>query len=124
LEKEAEHALQLYTFDIQVEKAGVFAEKKQRQKGKESAKQQKQRIQAALMQKGFTQDVIAAALATLTWQQEDTEQMALHHQGEKLLRKHSRTYQGFELKQKIKEGLYRKGFQLDAIEAFLQEVLE
>ncbi|MGV2620453.1 UNVERIFIED_CONTAM: recombination regulator RecX [Halobacillus marinus] len=120
----AEAALEYYTFDKQYEKAMKFAEKKQNHDGRKSHRQQIQNIQQTLMQKGFTGDVIQEVLANLPDEkQEDSEWEAVVYQGEKLKRKFA-SKEGYERKQKIKAGLYRKGFPFDLIDRFLDEHLE
>ncbi|WLV25426.1 recombination regulator RecX [Aciduricibacillus chroicocephali] len=118
----AEEALKFYSFEDEREKAVKFAQKKVRQPKQESSLQLKQRIQASLMQKGFSQGAIKEALNELSdIRDENDEQAALSRQGEKLLRKHGRAYEGYELRQKVTEALYRKGFSFDSIRAYLDE---
>ncbi|MCA0971822.1 recombination regulator RecX [Halobacillus litoralis] len=122
---QAEEALQYYPFDRQLEKASKFAEKKMRQDSRKSRKQQIQSVQQTLMQKGFSGDVIQEALASLPEEEEnDSEWEAVVYQGEKLVRKYERKTEGYELKQKVKAGLYRKGFPFDLIDRFLEEYVD
>ncbi|MFG6120707.1 recombination regulator RecX [Thalassobacillus sp. B23F22_16] len=118
----AEEALTNYSFEDQYEKAMKFAEKKLRSGGKKSFRQQVQNLQQTLMQKGFTKDVVQEVIANLPEQEEeDAEWQAVVYQGEKVLRKYERKAEGFELKQKVKGALYRKGFQIDEIQRFIEE---
>lgn len=120
-----DEALELYTFDDELEKAVKFVLKKSRSLARESSFQQKQRIQTSLMQKGFSQSAIKEALGTLAEERnEDDEHAALAEQAEKLMRKHSRKYEGYQLKQKVTEGLHRKGFPFDLIRSHLDEVIK
>ena len=119
-----DQALSLYTFDLQLEKAVKLAEKKQRSGKQESHKMLVQRIGANLMQKGFASDVVKEALAAVKEESDgDAEMEALANQGDRLIRRHERTLEGFSLKQKVKEGLYRKGFPMDAINDYLEQAL-
>ncbi|MFG6117487.1 recombination regulator RecX [Halobacillus sp. MO56] len=121
----AEEALTHYPFEAQYEKAMKFAKKKLRSDGKKSFRQQVQNLQQTLMQKGFTNDVIQEVIANLPQQEEeDAEWQAVVYQGEKVLRKYERKAEGFELKQKVKSALYRKGFQIDEIQRFIEEYME
>ncbi|MBV7389884.1 recombination regulator RecX [Enterococcus alishanensis] len=74
-----------------------------------------------LLQKGFSGDVIDFAIAELDFSDViEQESEALINQGEKLWRSNQR----FELskrKQKVKQSLYQKGFQLDQIDTFIRE---
>ncbi|MFD1020615.1 recombination regulator RecX [Thalassobacillus hwangdonensis] len=121
----AEEALTFYTFDKQYEKAMKFAEKKMRHGGRKSYRQQIQNLQQTLMQKGFKNDVIQEVVANLESDQgEDEEWQAVVYQGEKILQKYARKAEGYELKHKVKGALYRKGFDFDAIDRFLEEYVE
>lgn len=122
----AEEALEFYPFDKQIEKAKKFAEKKMRNDSKKSYRQQIQSVQQTLMQKGFKGDVIKEVIANLPEEEEDddSEWEAVVYQGEKLLRKFERKAEGYELKQKVKSGLYRKGFPFDLIDRFIEEYCE
>ncbi|WP_345242956.1 recombination regulator RecX [Pontibacillus salipaludis] len=119
---EAEDALQHYPYEDQVEKASKWVEKKLRLDGKKSFKQQIQKVQQTLMQKGFPQDVIKVAMEDVKEEKDnDAEWEAVVHQGEKALRKYASKAEGYELKHKIKGALYRKGFPFELIEQFLEE---
>lgn len=118
----ADEAVEHYPYEAQFEKVTKWIEKKLNQGKKDSFRKQVQQLQATLMQKGFTQDVIKDALAEIADEKdEDAEWDALISQGEKLLRKHEAKLEGRALNNKVKEALYRKGFQLDQINRFLEE---
>src|SRR5699024_5186008 len=104
------------------EKALNWVQKKLRSSKKDSLQKQQQKIQATLMQKGFTQDVIQEVMAEIK-QEKDTEQKqeALQHHGIKLIRKHHRTLSGSGLIKKMKEGFYSQGFQMYKINDFIEE---
>nr|WP_163529363.1 recombination regulator RecX [Halobacillus ihumii] len=121
----AEEALEFFPFEKQVEKALKFARKKIASEKKKSQRQLIQTIQQNLMQKGFQSDAIKEVFEQLPEEEgEDTEWEAIVYQGEKLLRKFERKAEGFELKQKVKTGLYRKGFSFDLIEQFIEEKIQ
>ncbi|QAS51859.1 recombination regulator RecX [Halobacillus litoralis] len=121
----AEEAILQYSFDQQYDKALKFAEKKLKSDGRKSHRQQIQNVHQTLMQKGFQGDVIQEVLANLPEEEdEDAEWEAVVYQGEKLLRKFQSKAEGYELKQKVKSGLYRKGFTFDLIDRFIDEYVE
>lgn len=121
----ADEAITLYSFDKQYEKALKFAGKKMKNDGRKSYRQQIQNVQQTLIQKGFEGDVIQEVLVNLPEEDdENTEWEAVVYQGEKLLRKFQSKTEGYELKQKIKSGLYRKGFPFDLIDRFIEEYME
>jgi regulatory protein len=122
---QAEEALQHFSFEKQYEKAMKFAEKKMKNDGRKAFRQQLQNVQQTLMQKGYQGDVIQEVLANLPAEEnEDSEWEAAVLQGEKLLRKYQQKAEGFELKQKIKSAMYRKGFTFDIIDRFIEEYCE
>ncbi|RDW17447.1 recombination regulator RecX [Oceanobacillus chungangensis] len=121
----ANEAVQAYPYEVQFEKISKWAEKKLNLKKKESFKKQIQQLQVTLIQKGFTQDVIKDALAEIHEEKdEDEEWNAIVFQGEKLVNKHRRKFEGFELRNKVKESLYRKGFSIELINRFLDESMD
>ncbi|KGX94031.1 recombinase RecX [Pontibacillus halophilus JSM 076056 = DSM 19796] len=119
-----EDALMHYPREQEFEKALKLAHKKFRLDGRTSHREQMQKVQAALLQKGFSSDVIQDVMQELKEDQDgddDAEWQAVVHQGEKALRKYAAKAEGFELKHKIKGALYRKGFPFEQIERFLDE---
>lgn len=116
----AEKAIQAYTFDVQVERAKKIAEKRMKRKTKSSLQKQRQQAEATLHRNGFSQDVIQQVMGEFTKEPNVEEELvAIQHQGEKLYRKHRQKWEGFELEQKIKEGLYRQGFSFEHIGDFI-----
>ncbi|MDY0406876.1 hypothetical protein P5G51_017305 [Virgibacillus sp. 179-BFC.A HS] len=74
------------------------------------------------MQKGFTAEVVNDVVVNCKNNKNDNDEWeALCMQGDKLLQKYARKYDGYELHRKVKEGLYRKGFDFTAIDQFLEE---
>ncbi|WP_217589713.1 recombination regulator RecX [Lentibacillus saliphilus] len=121
----ADEAVNAYTFEVQYEKALTWMKKRLNQSGRYSFKEQLQKLHGFLLQKGFTQDVIQTVLDEANAAQNDTlEWDALCRQGEKLLRKHRQKHMGFELKTKVKQGLYRKGFPMALINRFVDEQID
>lgn len=118
----AEEAVGAYTFDIQAERAQKVAAKRMRRKGKESFQKKSQQTEATLYRNGFASDVIKHVMEEFTDEiNPDEEWTSLTHQGEKLYRRHAQKWEGFELEQKVKEGLYRQGFSFDRISHFIEE---
>lgn len=119
----ADEAIALYTYDTQFEKAMKWVNKKIGTSKKESYKKQLQQLQMTLIQKGFEQPVISDVIMQLRNQANDTDEWeALVYQGDKLLRKYEGKKFGYELKMKVKEGLYRKGFHMELINQFIDEI--
>lgn len=122
----AEQAITSYTYEMQFDKAYHNAQKKLNQRSKHSFRQQMQKLQGHLMQKGFEQAVIKDVLAEMADQKDDeAEWEALLNQGDKVLRKYKQKWSGYTLTNKVKEALYRKGFTIEQINQFLEsEVYE
>lgn len=118
-----EEAILRYDEEEQVKVASKFLQKKGKQKSNESYQMMKNRLLASLERKGFSKSIAIKA-----WEQsnlsftKDEEWSALYKEGKKALNKWQRKYDGFELKQKIKQTLYRKGFQLEDIERYIEQV--
>ncbi|KAA6473817.1 recombination regulator RecX [Bacillus swezeyi] len=116
-----QEALGSFSFSEQVETAVKHAEKVVKKGKKLSSKETKQAIEQQLIRKGFSFDVISAALLETDYENEhDAEREALHKQGEKAMRRCG--YDGsYETKMKVKQYLFRKGFSIDMIDQFLDE---
>lgn len=123
LETIANRAVDVYTYELQYDKALKWAEKRLQQTTKHSFRKRGQQIQATLMQKGFTQEVTRDIGKAIQEEKDgDAEWEALVHHGEKLLRKHQQKLTGFELRNKLKEGLFRKGFSFELIQQYVYEM--
>lgn len=115
-----QQALYLYEAEEQFQVALHTAKKSLRKFHHSSQREVQQKIQQLLMTKGFSNDISKSVLAEIDFSEiEEQENDALELQGEKLWRKNQR----FELgkrRQKVKQSLYQKGFQLDQIDAFIR----
>lgn len=121
----AEQALTDYEPEVQLEKAMKLIEKKNKTSSKKSHKQHIQYLKQTLMQKGFNSDTIQEAINQSELEEDtDEEWEAVVFQGEKLLRKYQRKDAGKGIKQKIKAGLYQKGFNFELIDRFIEEYVE
>ncbi|QHZ48218.1 recombination regulator RecX [Bacillus sp. NSP9.1] len=120
-EEHIQEALSSFTFSEQVATAVKHAEKMLKKGKKLSSKETKQAIEQHLMRKGFSIDVISAALLETDYENnDDAEREALDKQGEKAMKRCG--YDGsYETKMKVKQYLFRKGFSIDMIDQFLDE---
>ncbi|MFD2046443.1 recombination regulator RecX [Ornithinibacillus salinisoli] len=118
----ATEAITQYTYGIQYEKAEKWVDKKLRSSKKDSFRKQVQQLQSNLIQKGFTQDVVQDVTQSMQEEKNDDEEWdALVYQGEKLIRKFEKKHSGFAFRNKVKEGLFRKGFSMENINKFVEE---
>lgn len=115
-----QQALGLYSQEDQQEVALKTAMKAQKKIHGKSFKETQQKIRQTLLQKGFDGEVIDAAFAELRIEKEaDSEAAALAKEGDKLWRRHQRKPPR-ERRQKVKQSLYQKGFDLDAIQIYIE----
>lgn len=121
-ENVAQQSLSEYPWELQLENAKKWAEKKIKTSNKRSFKMELNRVKAGLIRKGFSNDIIQEVMEDISGEQDAVvEWEALVFQGEKLWRKYAKKHDGFMLKNKVKEGLYRKGFSFEGIQRFIDE---
>lgn len=117
-------SLELFTMDEQIEKCMKLITKTIPKNNKVSERQTKQKLEQTLQRKGFTWDVIQIAMEEATIEKKPSEEWkALEHHGMKAHRKYH-TLEGWEYEQKMKQTLFRKGFELDLIEKFINQIKE
>lgn len=115
---------ELFDFDTQVEVATHLAEKLVMTKySRLPLKALKMKISTHLTSKGFSYDISKIALDHLELESDqENEAELLQKELEKVLRKYSRTYDGYDLKQRVSNALARKGFDFDVINRELREI--
>lgn len=119
-ENDIQQALYLYEADEQFQVAIHTAKKALRKFHHSSQREVQQKLQQLLMTKGFSNDISKSVLAEIDFSEiEEQETDALELQGEKLWRKNQR-FEPAKRRQKVKQSLYQKGFQLDQIDAFIR----
>ena len=117
-------AIAEYPIEEQVEKAIKISEKLMRKSSKESQRLVKEKAEQLLVRKGYPFEIIQLSLKEAEMEKEDDEELeAIKYQGDKAHRKYSK-YSSFEYRQKMKQALFRKGFSMDLIEKYLEEIEE
>ncbi|GAX02154.1 recombination regulator RecX [Secundilactobacillus silagei] len=113
-----------YQLDEQLERLDELVKKLQRQYQKLTPKIQRQKVQQRLVAKGFSFDSVGQALAETNFEMdEETELDLLSAQAEKLWRRyHTKPMRERQLK--IRQALYRKGFNGDLISKWLERKAE
>ncbi|MDP4170972.1 MAG: recombination regulator RecX [Bacillota bacterium] len=113
-------ALELYPFEMQVEKALKLCSKYSKKNTNESKRLLNQKLESMLMRKGYPYEVINLAVneAEQAEGEKNDEWDALVFQAEKAHRKYSK-YSGYEYRQKMKQALFSKGFSIELIERVL-----
>lgn len=117
----ANEALRQLTFDHQVDQALKFVKKRLNRSNNNSFRKQLDQARAALMRNGYESEVIGIAIDEVADQQDsDEEWKAIEYHGLRLERRHKGKFSEGDLRQKIKEGLYRQGFSLGLIHKYLE----
>ena len=114
-------ALEQYSFDDQEEVAMKVAEKALRKYKSKSHKEQINKVRQHLFAKGYSGDLINLVMSNLEVEKdEDDEWETLVREGDKLWRKHQRLDK-VKKKQKMRQSLFQKGYDFDAINRFIEE---
>lgn len=119
----ASDAIKAFTYEQQLEKVVDTANKEMEKRSNKSSRQRLQQIQSKLIRQGFGQDVIQDMLQNIeVIVDEDDEKNALHKQAEKISKRLRRKYTGHEFNQHLKRNLYGKGFSIDLINEYINEL--
>lgn len=114
-------ALDHYPYTDQLNVAFAVAEKAARKYRRSSHSEQVQKTRQYLMTKGFETEIINETLASLALEKdEENEQDVLTAQGDKLWRKNQR-FKGRQRRDKVSQGLFRKGFSFDLINEYIAQ---
>ncbi|GKU85241.1 recombination regulator RecX [Niallia sp. NCCP-28] len=117
-------SIQKISYEEQLASAKKIAAKLVGSNKKESKRMLGQKIEQTLRRKGHSSSIIQEIKIELAEVNETMEESeALRIQGEKAKRKYSK-YEGFEYKQKMKQYLYRKGFTVELIDQYFEEIVE
>ena len=113
----------IYDEEKQIDVAYKLAEKTNRTYGQRlTLKQLKDKIIQNLMNKGFTYSISSIALESLELEtDEENETQLLYTALEKVAKRYSKNYEGYERKQKVTQVLARKGFSYDDISSALRD---
>jgi len=99
----------------------ALAQKKADQESRKTPSQVKQKVQEFLLRKGYGFSVIQEVLGKIELKRdEDDWSQMIELQGDKVWRKYSQKFTGYELHMRIKQALYQKGFPSDIIEQFIE----
>ncbi|KMK74948.1 recombination regulator RecX [Alkalihalobacillus pseudalcaliphilus] len=119
-----EVALLEYSLDEEIDKLQQWLQK-QKPSERESVAIFRQKQQQKLQLKGFQQSAITQAYSGIELEEQDGQEwLALQYQAEKMKKKYLMKYNTFEYEQKIKQGLFRKGFAIEDINRWLEKEKE
>lgn len=117
-----EQALAIYSEEDQLGNALKLAEKTIQANQKLPPAQVKQKIQGALLRKGFSYDQVSDVLNRVTIERDEEEWQAITKSiGEKAWRRYSSKFSDYELEQRVKQSMYQKGIPFDQIDWFLEQ---
>lgn len=124
-EQEIFQALEEYPVDQQIENIQQLSEKYIRTKKNIPFKMLKNKLFEHLLVKGYDSDLIKQEMTQLDFAyNEEHQDDLLIKAAEKLVRTRQKKYSGYDLRNKVKEGLYRKGFDFEAINYWLEDQAE
>lgn len=117
-----QEVVEAFSEEEQLSMAMELAEKKVRQEQRKTPSQIKQKVQEFLVRKGYSFSIVQQVLETIVIQPEEDEWTSLIDlQGEKVWRKYSQKYEGYELRMRVKQALYQKGFPAEVIEQYIEK---
>ncbi|HJF53990.1 MAG TPA: recombination regulator RecX [Limosilactobacillus coleohominis] len=116
-------ALEQFTDEKQLENATKLTQKLFRRYQSQPTRRQEEKVRQGLMTNGYRSDIFNQIQEAVE-PEADAEQQneLLDRQATKLLRRYQK-YQGYERQMKLKQALYRKGFDLDDINDWVMEHL-
>ncbi len=114
-------AIDQFPFAAQLETAQKLCRKLTSRKSRDSERILKQKIEQMLIRKGFDYTIISEAVSETAGMEKNDEMEALRYQAQKLHRKYEGE-SGYDYERKMKQALFRKGFSLEQIEDYLNQM--
>ncbi|MEK4427060.1 recombination regulator RecX [Solibacillus sp. FSL K6-1523] len=117
-----QQVLATFEHEEQIKLAMELAEKAVRTNSNKTPVQIKQKIQDMLLRKGYSYTVVTEILEQMSFERaEDEWENLIGNQGDKIWRKFSSKFTGYELHNKVKQALYQKGFPVEMINQFIEQ---
>ena len=113
-----DRALKQFTPARQKENARKLAKKLYRRYAKQPPRRQEEKVRQGLITNGYPSDLFSQVKDVAPAVNEDKVQTLIDREGEKAERRY-RHYSGYERRQRVKQALFRKGFDYDDIEHWL-----
>ena len=114
--------LHSFSEEEQLQLAIQLAEKAVRNERRKTPSQMKQKVQEILTRKGYTFSIVEQVLGKIELSKNDDEWTEMiQQQGDKVWRKYAHKYSDYELKMRVKQALYQKGFPNEKIEAYIEQ---
>lgn len=116
-----EHALAIFTPDIQREIAFAWGEKEMKKRSKQPLRRRKEQLTAKLLRRGFMKDIAFEVIEMIDIEKdEEKEFLLLKNEANKLYTRYENKYDDYELKMRLKQRLYSRGFSLNRIDSYLE----
>lgn len=115
-------ALMEYPTEDQSENVQALAEKFLRTKKSLPPKMLKNKLYSHLITKGFDKETVNQQISEMTFEEAEVNQSdLLEKEAEKYLKKHQRRHSGSDLKQKITQSLYGRGYDYELIKNWMED---
>ncbi|WP_019414570.1 recombination regulator RecX [Paenisporosarcina sp. TG20] len=117
-----EEVLKTYTDEDQTQIAQGLAEKIANQQSSKTPRQVKQKIQDTLLRKGYSYAIISKVIEGIEFETEPDEwEEMIASQGDKIWRKVTLKFTGYDRKNRVKQALYQKGFPSEQIDMYIEK---
>lgn len=114
--------LQSFSEEEQVQIALQLAEKIVANEHQKTPIQIKQKVQELLMRKGYSFTIMEQVLDKIELSKDDEEWAEIiQQQGDKIWRKYAHKYSDYQLKMRVKQALYQKGFPIEKIDTYIEQ---
>lgn len=121
-QKLQQQVLLSFSEDEQLEIALQLAEKAVRNEQRKTPSQMKQKIQEILIRKGYPFAIVEQVLDKIELSKDEDQWLEMISlQGDKVWNKYASKYSDYELKMRVKQALYQKGFPTEKIEMFIEQ---
>ncbi|WP_342598988.1 recombination regulator RecX [Psychrobacillus sp. FSL H8-0483] len=117
-----EEVLASYSEEEQLTIARTLTEKIINQYQSKTPRQIKQKVQDTLQRKGYNFTIISQAIDSFELEKEEEEWEAIIAiQGDKIWRKYASKYSSYDLRRRVKQALYLKGFPAEHIDLYIEK---
>lgn len=117
-----QQVLHSFSIDEQLQIAKELAEKAIRNEHRKTPSQMKQKIQELLLRKGYAFSIIEQVLDGVELSKDEDEWTEIiQQQGDKVWRKYARKYRDYDLRMRVKQALYQKGFPIEKIDLYIEQ---
>lgn len=120
-----DEALRTYTRDKQMDKAFKLGEKEAQKSSRHPVNRRKDQMKSRLLRRGFTHDVIHEVVDMLDFNVDDEKEfLLLKNEADKLYTRYKNKHDDYELKMRLKQRLYSRGFPLNRINSYIETLFD